>query len=141
MNRGAWLELVGAVVDGVGLAVRISMETRSIGSPLFPVSPSSRKGCSDGLARGGTRACLSRVKSWWSSTMRNSTCAMLPASMTRRRGVQVRILSERKSVDAKDWAVSATVKTVAAKHHVCTDSHFTTRMITTGMWTRRMTML
>ena len=64
MKRAGWLELVGAVVDGIGLAVRISMEIRSIGLPLFPFSSSSRKGCSDGLARGGTMACLSRVNSW-----------------------------------------------------------------------------
>lgn len=73
--------------------------------------------------------------------MRKRTCAILPASMTSRSGVQVRILSERKSVDENAWAVTAIVKTVAPRHHVCTASHFTTRMITTGMWTRRMTML
>ena len=64
MNSGGWLELVGAVMVGVGLAVRISIETRSMGSPVFPDSSSSRKGCSDGLARGGTMACRSRVNNW-----------------------------------------------------------------------------
>lgn len=50
--------------------------------------------------------------------MRKIICAMLPASMTRRSGVQVRILSERKPVDTKAWAVMAMVKTVAPRHHV-----------------------
>ena len=53
----------------------------------------------------------------------------------------MRILSERKSVDENAWAVTRMVKTVAARHHVCTASHFTTRIITTGMWMRRMAML
>ena len=58
---------------------------------------------------------------------------MLPACMMSRSGVQVRILSERKPVDAKAWDVMAMVKTVSPRHHACTASHFTTRMITTGM--------
>lgn len=86
-------------------------------------------------------ACLSLVMILYSSTIRNRICAMLPASMTKRSGVPVRILSELNFVDAKVCAVMAVVMTVAPRHHVCTDSHFTTRIITTGMCTRRMTML
>ena len=137
MKRGGWLELVGAV-EGVGISVRMAI---TMLSSLLPASSSVRKGSSDGFARGGRMTCFSRVSRSYSSTTRNSTCAMLPASMIRRRGVQVRILSERKPVDAKACAVMAMVNRVAPRHHVCTDSHLTTRMMTTGMWTRRITML
>ena len=40
MNRGGWVELAGAMVDAIGLTVRIAMKTPSSGSPLLPASSS-----------------------------------------------------------------------------------------------------
>ena len=141
MNNGGCVDLDGALVEPVGPTVRKATSTMPSGSSIFPASSSRRNGSSAGLACGGMMAHRSRVRSSYSSTMRKSTCAMLPASMMRRSGVHVSILSERNFVDENAWAVMTMVKTVAPKHHICTDSHFTTRMITTGMWTRRITIL
>lgn len=75
-----------------------------------------------------------------SSITRNRIWAMLPTSMTRRSGVHVRILSAWNAVDAYAWATTTLVNSVATRHHIWTFSHFTTRMMTTGIcWKRMMT--